>query len=409
MKIGIIGGGASGLVAAISAARCGATVTILESGERVGRKILSTGNGKCNFTNSNMASTHFRSNTICDVSAYLNEFGTKETLAFFDSLHMLYHDRNGYYYPISGQASTVLDSLRFEIERNSDSIRVYTNQKTSDITYMGDKGVKVITSNKEYIFDKIILACGSKAAPKLGSDGSGYQLIKKLDKNIQIEPVVPALVQLKCKETYLKAVAGVRTEALVKVYIDSKETASDRGELQLTDYGVSGIPIFQISRYAAYGCLNKKNVTVHINVVPQFTDVEFRDMMHERKGSLANESIETFCAGLINKKVCQLFCKLANIPLDTLMKNVNKKTFEVFLSYFQNWELHVENTNGFDMAQICAGGVSMKEINKQFSLIKYPNVFVVGELLDVDGICGGYNLQWAWLSGYLAGKYAAIE
>ena len=409
MKIGVIGGGASGLVAAISAARNGAMVTILEGGERVGRKILSTGNGKCNFTNAKMDNSHFRSNTIEDVTTFLDAFGTKDTLDFFASLHMLYFEKNGYYYPISGQASTVLDALRFEIERNTKQIAVSTSQKVVAITYLENDSVKVSTTDKEYVFDKVIIACGSKAAPKLGSDGSGYALLKKLDRNIQIEPVVPALVQLRCKENYLKAVAGVRTDALVSLFVDGEVVAEDRGELQLTDYGVSGIPVFQVSRFAAYACSNNQSVKVRINLMPRMDLTTFIEYMYERKNNFLNCSMETFCTGLINKKICQLFCKLSELSQEDILMNVSDKAFYTFISLFQNWTLSIHSPNGFDTAQVCAGGVSMKEIDSHFSLKKYPSVFVVGELLDVDGICGGYNLQWAWLSGYLAGKYAALK
>lgn len=409
MKIGIIGGGASGLVAAISAARNGAKVTILESGERIGRKILSTGNGKCNFTNAQMNHHYFRSNTISNISAYLDEFGVEETLQFFDDLHMLYFEKNGYYYPVSGQASTVLDALRFEIDRNANQIEVRTSQKVVGITYLKNNTIKVLTQDREYIFDKIIIATGGKAAPKLGSDGSGYTLLRNLDKSIQIEPVVPALVQLRCKENYLKSVAGVRTEAVVKLFVDDKLVAEDHGELQLTDYGISGIPVFQVSRFAAYACSREQKVTACINVLPQMDDRVFREVMAQRREAFRNQNLESFCTGLVNKKVCQLFCKLSNLSQDDLLKNVSEKAFQKFISYFQNWALTIDSTNGFDMAQICAGGLSMQEVNAHFSLKKYPSIYVVGELLDVDGICGGYNLQWAWASGYLAGKYATLE
>lgn len=409
MNIGIVGGGAAGLVAAIVAARNGAQVTILESGERVGRKILSTGNGKCNFTNKKMDLSCFRSNTSSDLKSYLDSFGTKDTLEFFDSIHMLYHEKNGYYYPLSGQASTVLDALCFEVERLKETIKVFTSQKVVAITYLEDDKVKVSTQEQTHQFDKVILACGSKAASKLGTDGAGYNLLRNLDKNLQIEPVVPALVQLRTKETYLKAVAGVRTDALVRLFVDGREVAKDHGELQLTDYGVSGIPVFQISRFASYACLHKQDVKVSINVMPQMDEETFTKYMHDRKRTFAKNSFETFCTGLVNKKLCQLFCKLAKVSPDDLLQNVSNDTFKKFISYFQNWTLSIDSPNGFDMAQICAGGLSMKEIDLHFSLKKYPSVYVVGELLDVDGICGGYNLQWAWLSGYTAGKYATLE
>ena len=203
MKIGIIGGGASGMTAAIAAAKKGAEVTILEGGDRIGRKILATGNGKCNFTNADMNRTCFRSNTVEDISPFLEKFGVKDTLAFFTSLKMLYKSKNGYYYPASEQASTVLDVLRYEIEA-SPQIQVLTGQKARTLTYQKNGTVKVVCGTESFVFDRVIVACGSKASPKTGSDGSGYQLLRSLKCGCHIEEVVPALVQLRCKEEYLK-------------------------------------------------------------------------------------------------------------------------------------------------------------------------------------------------------------
>ena len=408
MNIGIIGGGASGMIAAIAAARKGAEVTVLEGGDRIGRKILATGNGKCNFTNAKMNPSCFRSNTIESIASFLKAFDEKDTLAFFDSLQMLYKARNGYYYPASEQASTVLDVLRFEIEANA-HIRVLTEQKARTITYQKDHKVKVICGTESYLFDRVIVACGSKASPKTGSDGSGYQLLRSLKCGCQIEEVVPALVQIRCKEDYLKSVSGVRIEGAVILRIDDQEICKEQGEIQLTDYGVSGIPVFQISRFASYGCARNQKVQVHLDFMPHMQAEEFYEYMRNRKNALAKRSMEQFCAGLLNKKVCTLFCKLAGISMEQNVGMVSDKAFASFMKLFKNWTLHVEKPNGFDMAQICAGGLSMKEINTHFAMKKCPSVYVVGELLDVDGICGGYNLQWAWTSGYLAGQYAVTD
>lgn len=396
------------MIAAIAAARKGAEVTVLEGGDRIGRKILATGNGKCNFTNAKMDPSCFRSNTIKSIASFLKEFDEKDTLAFFNSLQMLYKAKNGYYYPASEQASTVLDVLRFEIEANA-HIRVLTEQKARTITYQKDHKVKVICGTESYLFDRVIVACGSKASPKTGSDGSGYQLLRSLKCGCQIEEVVPALVQLRCKEDYLKSVSGVRIEGAVSLCIDDQEICKEQGEIQLTDYGVSGIPVFQISRFASYGCARNQKVQVHLDFMPHMQAEEFYEYMRNRKNALAKRSVEQFCAGLLNKKVCILFCKLAGISMEQNVGMVSDKAFASFMKLFKNWTLHVEKPNGFDMAQICAGGLSMKEINTHFAMKKCPSVYVVGELLDVDGICGGYNLQWAWTSGYLAGQYAVTD
>lgn len=409
MKIGIIGGGASGMIAAISAARLGAHVTILESGDKIGRKILATGNGKCNFTNACMNHTFFRSNTISDVTPFLEAFGVSETLRFFESLHMLYKSKNGYYYPASEQASTVLDVLRYEIEKYNDSIQVLTGVKAQSLTYMPENGIKVQCGTESYRFDRVIVACGSKAAPKTGSDGSGYKLLRSLKTGCEIEKVVPALVQLRCKADYLKAVAGVRIEGNVKLFADDRLMAQELGEIQLTDYGVSGIPVFQISRFASYGCEDGKYVQVQLDLMPHMEEKAFKDFMDKRRKELADASMETFYSGLIHKKVCSLFCRLSGIALNQPVNQVPDKNFCRFVDLFKNWKLTVERPNGFDMAQICAGGLSMQEINGHFAMKKCPCVYVAGELLDVDGICGGYNLQWAWTSGYLAGQYAVLD
>ena len=409
MKIGIIGGGASGMIAAISAAKAGAEVTILEGGDRIGRKILATGNGKCNFTNKKMDNTCFRSNTTADISPFLDTFGVEDTLAFFTSLHMLYNDKNGYFYPASEQASTVLDVLRFEIESCSEQIHVLTGCKASMLTYQKNGMIKVQCGTESYVFDRVILACGSKASPKTGSDGSGYQLLRSLKCECQIEEVVPALVQLRCREEYLKAVAGVRAEGTVTLTIDGEKVCEEQGEIQLTDYGVSGIPVFQVSRYAAYGCAKGQKVLVHLDFMPGMDAKSFTEYMLQRKAWLKERTMEQFCAGLLNKKLCTLFGKMAGISLNDKVSAVSEKAFCRFVGFFKKWTLRVDKPNGFDMAQICAGGLSMKEINFHFALKKCPSVYVVGELLDVDGICGGYNLQWAWTSGYLAGQYAALD
>lgn len=224
-----------------------------------------------------------------------------------------------------------------------------------------------------------------------------------------MEEVVPALVQLRCKEDYLKAVAGVRAEGKVTLTVDGKVVCEEHGEIQLTDYGVSGIPVFQVSRFASYGCAKSCDVQVHLDFMPGMEADVFTAYMMQRKEQLGNRTMEQFCGGLLNKKICTLFCKVAGISMEDKASMVSDKAFKRFAGFFKKWTLHVDKPNGFDMAQICAGGLSMEEINSHFAMKKCPSVYVVGELLDVDGICGGYNLQWAWTSGYLAGQYAALD
>lgn len=409
MKIGIIGGGASGMMAAISAASHGAEVTILEGGDRVGRKILATGNGKCNFTNSHMENTCFRSNSTADISPFLAEFGHTGTLAFFESLGMLYKNKNGYFYPASEQASTVLDVLRFKIEEEKAHIKVLTDKKARALTYQKNGSVKVMCGTECFVFDRVILACGSKASPKTGSDGSGYQLIRSLKCGCDIIDVVPALVQLRCKETYLKSVSGVRTEGRISLRVKDHVVYEESGEIQLTEYGVSGIPVFQLSRFASYACMKGERVSVTLDFMPGQDEETLLRYLLGRKDAMKDRTAEQFYAGLLNKKLCMLLGKLAGISPEQSLSEVPEEAIKAFVGLLKKWTLTVDKPNGFDMAQVCAGGLSMAEINAHFCLKKCPSVYVCGELLDVDAICGGYNLQWAWTSGYLAGKYASLD
>ena len=240
----IIGGGAAGLMAAITAAENGAGVTILEHMPRVGKKILSTGNGKCNLTNLDMRPDCYRCGTADFPMTAIGRFSVADTVSFFRRLGVVVTDRNGYVYPASGQAQTVLDALREKAE--SLGIRIVTECRPETVERDGT-GFCVRTSCGAFQGDFLILAAGSKAAPATGSDGSGYDLAASLGHKI-VKPL-PALVQLKCRGDFFRSIAGVRTEAEVSLYTAGKHgelgdlLASDRGELQLTDYGISGIPV----------------------------------------------------------------------------------------------------------------------------------------------------------------------
>ena len=344
-QIIVVGGGASGLVAAISAAREGAEVTIIEQKDRVGKKILSTGNGRCNLTNEYMRPDCFRGDDMNIVSKILEQFGYKETIRFFEELGVVCKSRQGYMYPNSDQASTILDVLRMELERLN--INVLTEQSVLDINKT-TKGFYVTTTKGSLYADALILATGGKAAPSLGSDGSGYLLAKKFGHSIS--PVVPALVQLRAKGNEYKQVAGVRTQAKVSVYIEDMVVADDTGELQLTDYGFSGI----------------------------------------------------------HKKLSGMLLKAAHIPLKSSIYSLENEQIEDLIHICKHFRDVITSTNDFSQAQICAGGVRTPEIDMAtLESIYEDDLYLVGELLDVDGICGGYNLQWAWSTGFIAGKYAA--
>lgn len=406
-RIAVIGGGAAGMTAAIRSARLGADVTIYERNDRVGKKILSTGNGKCNFSNENMGfDCYYGSGTIL-VDTIYRSFGVKETKDFFAGLGMRIKNRDGYLYPASGQASTVLDVLRYELERLS--VRVHTGQQVTDIT-AGDNGLTVLAgSYGQENYDAVILACGGKAAPKTGSDGQGYHLAESLGHNII--PTVPALVALRCGEDFYRRVAGVRCDARINLIIDGKNICSDRGEIQWTDYGISGIPVFQLSREAAYALRENKSVAVEIDLMPDLTDYSkdgAADLFWEaRWNQQGSQSMEQFVTGIVNKKIGLLLLKLAGIKDSEKAKNISVANRKRLTELFHSFTVTVIGTNSYEQAQVCAGGVDCREVTDKLESRIVPNLFFAGEMLDVDGICGGYNLQWAWSSGMIAGQAAA--
>lgn len=403
-KIAVIGAGASGMVAAIQAARMGAQVSVYEKNDRVGRKILSTGNGKCNFSNAKMGAEFYRGSGVILVDAIYRTFGVKETKAFFAGLGMRIKDRDGYLYPASGQASTVLDVLRYELERLA--VNIHTDRQVADLN-AGPGGITVETkSGLKEKYDAVIIACGGKAAPKTGSDGQGFVLAKKLGHHIV--PVVPALTALRCSEDFYKRVAGVRCDANLTLYIDGQPVRSEMGELQWTDYGISGIPVFQISRDAAYGMLEHRTVMVKIDLMPDYTDDDVYCLdWKERWERQGGQTMEHFVTGLVNKKIGLLFLKLAGIRETERAADVSHACREKLEKLYRSLTVSVCGTNSFDQAQVSAGGVDCHEVADTMESRIVPGVFFAGEILDIDGICGGYNLQWAWSSGSVAGQAAA--
>ena len=393
----VIGGGASGLVAAITAAREGARVTLVEQKECVGKKILSTGNGKCNLTNEFMTPECFRGDDISIVTSILSQFGYQETISFFEDLGVILKNRQGYVYPLSDQASTIADVLKMELERQH--IQVLLKQRVAEVA-KSSKGFCIKTASDTLYGDAVILATGGKAAPALGSDGSGYTLAKAFGHSMS--PVVPALVQLKGKGRFFSSVAGVRTQATVTLYVDGKIAGSDTGELQLTNYGISGIPVFQISRYASKGLRDHKTVVAELDFMPTMTDMEFAEFIKNRLQKHGNKSAEDFFVGMFHKKLIPLFLKAARIDHPASI-DIEKLT-----SICKHFKIEIEDTNGFEQAQVCAGGVHTCEVHPAtMESVFENNLYLTGELLDVDGICGGYNLQWAWATGYVAGKSSA--
>ena len=399
-KIAVIGGGAAGMMAAIQAAASGASVSLYERNDRVGKKILSTGNGKCNFSNEKMGSEYYHGSGKTLWDAVYTAFDTTQTKAFFTSLGMRIKERDGYLYPASEQASTVLDLLRYELERQH--IMIHTETKIQEIHW--EKGQFILKPSGETC-DAVILACGGSAAPGTGSDGNGVLLAKKLGHTIV--PVVPALTALRCQESFFKQVAGVRCDASLVLRVAGKEVCRERGELQLTDYGISGIPTFQLSRHAAYALQEKKPVTVTISFLPDYDESACASFFQDRLSVHGQEAMEIFLTGIVNKKINLLLLKLSGIGQSDRAEEVPAASFRRLWKLYCGLEVTVVGVNPFEKAQVSAGGVDCNEVTASLMSKKIPGLYFAGEILDIDGLCGGYNLQWAWSSGAVAGRAAA--
>lgn len=401
--VAVIGGGAAGMMAAVTAAQNGADVILLEHKDRLGKKILSTGNGRCNFTNIRQEPACYHSDDPEFPWKVVEQFDARSIISFFLQLGVYSKNRNGYIYPNSDQASAVLDALRMEVERLGIDVR--TGAECREIR-PGRKGFAILTDRGTIRADRVILCTGSKAAPATGSDGSGYTLAKQLVH--RIVPVLPALVQLRCGETFFKSIAGIRAEGTVSIRTDGKCIASDRGEIQLTNYGISGIPVFQVSRYASRLLYEKKKVRAVLDFMPDFTQEQMLDFLRGRADARPQKKAEQFLIGLFHKKLSDLWIRLAGIPREKAAGSINEEEMERLISLIKNFTVSVTGTNSYDQAQVCCGGVDTAEVDPRTMGSRYvPGLYFAGELLDVDGMCGGYNLTFAWASGYIAGRSAA--
>lgn len=407
MKIAVIGGGASGLMAAIVAARNGAEVTIYEKLNKVGKKILATGNGRCNYTNMNMSIDRYHGKNIKQVENVLNFFDLKKTLNFFEDIGINpYVGDLGKVYPSSLQASSVLDVLRYEAER----LNVLEVTDFEVIGLRKSKGVfSIIGRDNIQDADKVILATGGKASPQLGTDGKGYELAMSFGHKI-VEPF-PALVQLKLKGKYFKRITGIRFDGVVKGITDKKIIREDEGEILFTEYGISGPPILQISRKVIEEFNKNQKVYISIDMFPQLSKFDIYDMLSSRFNKISYKSIEDSLIGFINKKLIPVILMEAGFE-DTNKKcgNLNKKEIFRIIDILKEWKFEMTGHNTWQQAQSTAGGVDMSEVNMNtLESTKVKGLYLSGEILDVDGDCGGFNLQWAWSSGYTAGHFSSIS
>lgn len=405
-KVIVVGAGASGLAAAISAARNGAQVLVLEQMDKPAKKILATGNGKCNYTNAHMTPDCFRSEDMTLCQCLLERFGTKDIAAFLGAMGIMPKVKDGYYYPYSMQAASVAEVLIDEALHLG--VKILCKEKVLNIQKK-NRQFTVKSDKNMYRSDAVILAGGGRAAAKLGSDGSCYKLAR--DMGLRVTTVVPALTGLKCSGRFFKSVSGVRIYAGVSIYEcsgdDRQCLGSDVGEVQMTAYGISGIPVFQVSRYAAMALKNGQKVKAVMDFMPDMTLEDFQSLLQSRFIKMHYKTALACLTGMIPAKMIHLFLSSAAIDDDCMAGDVPADKVAKLAVRIKSFELNVIDTNTFEEAQVCAGGVDTSLISPKTMMVKnIPGLYIVGELLDVDGICGGYNLHFAWASGIAAGEHA---
>ena len=401
-EIAVIGGGASGLMAAITAKKSGKEVIILERKDRILKKVLITGNGRCNITNVNANISNYFGKNISSVENILNRFTPQDTMDFFNELGIICNEENrGKVYPLSGQASSVVDALRFEAERLG--IKIETEFYVRKIEKDGFKFRIYSEDRKKIEAGRVILAAGGQSYPELGSNGSGFELAKELGHSVT--RLSPSIVQLKTEKHQVKGLQGIKTDVAVTAYGDNKKICTYDGELLFTDYGISGNVVFNISFVMPL----YKDVEFEIDFMEKFDYNELYEMLKERKRILSHLTMENYFNGMINKKLGQFLSKVSGIEkLSKPVKDLNDSDIRKLCTVLKKYRVKILETTGFKNAQVTAGGVLLDEVNIETLESKIvKGLYFSGEVLDVYGECGGFNLQWAWASGHIAGENAA--
>lgn len=384
MKIIIIGSGASGLAAGISLLRCGYDVTILERNNISGKKLLLTGAGRCNFFNSNQNIVHYHSNDKDILAKIITSDNIHLVEDFITSLGIVPKVKDGYYYPFANQAYNMKELLeRTYLDLGGKIKYNYLVEKI-------EKKNSLFLVNDNISCDKLILATGSKAYKMTGSDGIGYQLAKKF--NHHIVKVLPSLTSLIIREkTNLK---GVRVDAKVTLYEDGVKVREELGQVQFTDYGLSGICIFNLSYYAVKGLNKNKKEVITIDLMPFMDKVSFK-----------NKKVYDLLLGFLPNKMIDYILKTLDISKDVYYEDLSNDKKQKLTKTLKEMKFNITSYKEFDFSQVCSGGVSLREINPlTMESIFVKNLYIIGELLDVNGDCGGYNLTFAFLSGILTSR-----
>ena len=401
MKVLILGGGASGMAAALTAALDPENqVTVLERQARVGRKLLATGNGRCNLTNLHMEHGHFHGGDPAFVIPALTRFPVADTLDFFRRLGLLtVAEPSGRVYPFSDQANSVVDVLRLGLDRMG--VTLVAGAEVLALTKKA-RGYSAKTAEGSYYGDKVIVACGGQAGGKLGGTDWGYRLLESLGHPITVRK--PALVQLRTDPGPIRGLKGIRADAGLTLKEEGRTVAQGGGEVQFTDFGVSGPAVFELSRYA------KAGQTLLLDLVRPWDDQALQAHLEARREAFPALPLEDFLTGSLHNRLGRVVLRQAGLELNRACGTLTGGELSDVLRLLRRFPLPVLGAMGFDQAQVTAGGADTAAFRADtLESRRCPGLFACGEVLDVDGDCGGYNLQWAWSSGRLAGLLGRKE
>lgn len=406
-QVAVIGGGAAGLLAAIAARRAGASVTILEKNQRVGRKLLATGNGRCNLTNVDLDIARYHGRNPKFAHSALSRFDQQLTIAFFEQLGVAHKvEAGGRVFPVSNQASSVLDVLRYELDELGVATILDFDVQAVE-RREGDNFVLHAVDGRRRVADRVLIATGGKAAPQSGSTGSGYRLAERLGHQI-VEPF-PALVQLRLKHHIFKHLRGIKFEGAVEIVINGRTRDRATGEVLFTDYGVSGPPVFDVSRTAGAFRQQGRTAWLKLVLVNDLSREELERLLIRRFADRPQKTLAFSFVGFLSKRLAPVVLKEAGIEdVERIVSTLTAGERRCILDVLQDWRFEVAGSNAWSAAQVTAGGVDVRDINPRTMESKLvPGLYFAGEVVDIDGDCGGFNLQWAWSSGWVAGRSAA--
>ena len=404
-NIVIIGGGMAGMTAAIRAAKPGLKVTLLERQNRIGKKLLLTGSGRCNLTNQTIHEDFYLTDDVQRLKKILEAYGPCEK-EFWRELGLLTKEKNGCVYPLSGQAASVLNCLRLKLDEKEVTIRTdyeagYIKKQKECFT------IETAEHRGKISADAVILACGGMAGVYEEQYKNGYALCRQLGH--QLLPCAPALVQTICEGGYFKSVSGVRTDVRISLSLNGTMAATEEGELQFTEQGLSGIAVFQLTRYLGEALGEGKQAYFLLNFIPYMAQEEWNRIMFLRRTEMSSRSAEDFFTGILHKKLILMLLKEQNISPGRSMVSIPDHEFQKLLDQFQCFRVRVKHLNDYSHAQISTGGVPLKEVDDVLASRLAERLYLTGEMLNVAGACGGYNLHFAAATGYIAGESAAAS